>query len=195
MYLYLKQLYALSGIIFLLHIYIKEYKHRVKIVMLSKEYISGFCDADGGFHKTHVTITNTDIEHLKEINRSLNEYGIKTYMFVKNNTNPKHSPQIGRIQISGFKNLLIFATEIGFKFKRKQDGLISCLLTQMAEGKRYNLKEHNEIVDLRNKGLSYRKIEEHFNYRIPFITIAQRFNRNGMWPLDKRIVERINVMT
>ena len=162
--------------------------------MLSKEYISGFCDADGGFHKTHITITNTDTEHLKEINKALKEYGMKTTWFIQENSNPKHAPQTGRIGMTGFKNLLLFATEIGFKILRKQNKLISYLLTQTVAGKRFNVKEHNEIIDLRNKGLSYRKIDEHFNYRIPFVTIAQRF-KNGLWPLDKQIVERINVMT
>jgi hypothetical protein len=33
--------------------------------MLSKEYISGFCDADGGWSGTSVIITNTEINHLK----------------------------------------------------------------------------------------------------------------------------------
>lgn len=167
--------------------------------MLSKEYISGFCDADGGWSGKQIVITNTEINQLKEINKSLNEHGIETYLGIYDNTtNSKHAPQIGRIRIMGFKNLLKFATDIGFKFERKQNKLISYLLTQTVEGKRYNLKEHNEIVKLRNQGMSYRKIEEHFNYRIPFVTIAQRFKarfqRNEIWPLEADIIKRLELI-
>ncbi len=165
--------------------------------MLSKEYISGYCDADGGFHRNHITITGTDIEHMKRIKKSLNDYGMKTTWFIQKYDNEKHA-DCGRISIAGFENLLIFATEIGFKLERKQNRLISYLITQTLEGKRFNLKEHNEIVDLRNKGLSYRKIDEHFNYRIPFITIAQRFNRNvgfGKWPLEQETIKKIERIT
>jgi hypothetical protein len=127
----------------------------------------------------------------------LNEYVIETYLGIYDNTtNPKHAPQTGRIRITGFKNLLKFATDIGFKFERKQNKLISYLLTQTMNGKRYNLKEHNEIIELRHQGKSYREIEKHFGYRIPFITIAQRFQkqRGQVWPLDGEITRRLELL-
>ena len=153
-----------------------------KIMEISTDYIRGFADADGGFASHFIHLTNTDIDLLKRIGHTLTALGIHYHITY---FQPKGHKKYGRLNITGLKNLLLFAKYIGFNIESKRVRLEDRIKHLCRKGRAYNPEDYALYVKMKAEGATYRAMAEALG--LSSSTIDRREKRN-LYPLDEQLL-------
>ena len=148
---------------------------------INSDYVRGFADADGGFTGHIVTLSNTDLELLGKIASFLDGLGIEYYItYIR----PKGYKKMGKIQITGLRNLLLYASEIGFCMTRKQRALEERIKHLCRKGRPYNADDYELYLELKSQGTSYRAMAKALGLSPAAI---DRREKRGIYPLDSEL--------
>lgn len=124
-------------------------------IKITPSYIRGFFDGEGcvSVKSKQIVITNQNLPILKGIHRRLENMGIINRLVKAKNCY--------RLKIHGYHNLIKFHKLIGSNITEKENKMLalksSYIRTILSE------KQKKEIIALRKKGYSYRKIAKKKN--------------------------------
>ncbi len=152
---------------------------------INADYVRGFADADGGFNGHIVSLHNADLVLLKRMGEFLEKLGIKYRIAYKR---PKGHKICGVIQITGLRNLLLYADKIGFCMERKQNTLMERINYSCRKGRPYNLDDHDLYIRLKSEGATYREMASSLGLSP---STVDRREKRGVWPLDSDLESTI----
>ncbi len=119
-------------------------------IKITPDYICGFFDGEGcvSVKSKQIVITNQDVSILRRIHRTLKNMGIINRLVKAKNCY--------RLKIHGYHNLTKFHKLVGSNIIEKKNKMLalesSYIRTMLSE------KQKEEIIALRKRGYSYRKI-------------------------------------
>ena len=146
---------------------------------INADYIRGFSDGEGGFHRNRVHIANTDFRIIERIRDCLSELDIECTVQKHEFADLKRADCFVII-IMGVLNLMRFAVLIGFCQNRKQLALEQYIRHVCRKGRKYNLPDYYEYCKLNNQGTSILQMSKTLN--IAYYSMWRRI-RQGTYPI------------
>lgn len=150
----------------------------------SVDYIRGFADGEGGFHGHAIHMANTELPLIQGIAKTLSEVGIKCA--IQRQKTYGRRKQIYRLVITDTLNIARYAYHIGFCQQSKQEAVEHYIQHICRKGRRYNLEDYYQYVELSGQGASIRKMSRVLG--IYYNTMWTRITRN-IYPLSDKDIE------
>jgi len=113
--------------------------------LMKQSFLQGFFDSEGTFTHAHVALSSANLQGLQQVQRLLIELGIKATLCTYGREH--------QMYITGQQNMLLFAKQIGFSIRRKQDKL-QYYLEHTIPRQKYTLATRNMVIRLHRLGIS-----------------------------------------
>lgn len=146
--------------------------------MITRDYVRGFVDGEGGFNYAAIQMYNTEYELMRNIGDFLTLDGYRVHGLEtpwKGTNKPCY-----RIAITGARDLAKYSLEIGFEIKSKQDALENYLRKLCQKKKGCNLEEYYVYLRGLEAGDGITKIAKDMGV---LLSTAQ-YRRDRKYPLD-----------
>lgn len=165
------------------------YKHKE----MSRGFLRGFFDAEGGVYPSKDSQTGVSIEcwskhidNLIQVKELLGMLGIESHL------HPEKKKQISaRLFISDYKNRVLFRDLVGFKIIRKHQRLLNM---KPPIGQDYTIEQYNQAMDLRGRGFTCYEIQKLTGVNHNTVAGWYCFKSNGRLPriLRQQIIHTKN---